>query len=115
MQVLYMVRQHVNEDVLWANHTCNVPKYIRGHAPSIWDLYPNMISYFVTKVLLFGLIWGGVQCIDPFLLNLVVMNHVGWDSQRRYIILWGDDVPINCFHYGAQFSCHNPFYTLMTS
>ena len=108
-----MTEHPVDEDVLWADHTCNMSMCIRGRTTSIWGLHPDMIAYVVFYLLLFGLIWS--ERINTFQSDAVAMNQVGRGSQRRHIILRGDIIPIDCFHYRALFLCCDPFYTPMTS
>ena len=63
-------------------------------------------------MLLFGFIRG--PCIDVFHSDLVTMDHVSGGSQRWYIILWDNVIPINRFQHWTQFSRRNPFHSAMT-
>ena len=107
-----MTGHPVDKDILWTNHIRNRSMYIRGRAPSIWGLHPDTIAHVVSHMLLFGLIWR--ECIDTFQSDVVAMNQVGRGSQWQHIILRGDIVPIDCFHYGALFPCCDLFHILMT-
>ena len=63
-QVPYMTGHSIDKDIQWTDHTCNMSTCIRGYTPSIWSLHPNMITYIISHLLLFGLIWR--ECIDTF-------------------------------------------------
>ena len=107
MKVPYMFGHPVDMDGLWVNHTCNVPTCIRACAQSIQGLYPDLIAHVVSNLQLFGLIWS--ECINTFQSDFVVMNQVGRSSQQCHIILWGNIVPIRCFHYEALILHCNSF------